>query len=391
MIKHVRITNYKSLGDVSVSLDPVTVLIGRSGSGKTAFVEALRFLRDYVAHRGEAAMQFYGNWQRVLSATAPSPVSLLFQVRFDAPGIEGEYEYLLRIGVQPGQQALPHWTAPQFREERLSLGDRLLFHQAEGKWVKQPNVLQLPQPGQLVLGALTGLPEVTVAHLVLTSGIGWYAFSDAVLTPTAPGAQFGPQRRLGEAGLADNAGNFVEAFAAIVTNLQAWAQHKEIVAALRHLNRSIASLDLQMPNRDKIVVGHSVGSRILVLDLDQESEGLRRFLAYLVALYQSPPKQTLIFEEPEKGLHPGALATLAEQFKACAAAGRGQIILTTHSPDLLDQFPPENLRAVEIHDGVTQIGPIAQEQVEAVRENLLHPGELLTVDPARIAEAVAQG
>jgi predicted ATPase len=81
----------------------------------------------------------------------------------------------------------------------------------------------------------------------------------------------------------------------------------------------------------------------------------------LIALYQAPSKQTLIFEEPEKGIHPGALAVLADQFKACPEAGRGQVILTTHSPGLLDSFDPDSLRVVKIENYLTQIGPAATE------------------------------
>ena len=41
------------------------------------------------------------------------------------------------------------------------------------------------------------------------------------------------------------------------------------------------------------------------LDLTEESDGFRRFYAHLLALYQTPPKQTLVFEEPENGIYPG--------------------------------------------------------------------------------------
>ena len=41
-------------------------------------------------------------------------------------------------------------------------------------------------------------------------------------------------------------------------------------------------------------------------------------------------------------------AVLAEQIRACPEAGRGQVILTTHSPDLLDLFLPESIRVVEM-------------------------------------------
>src|SRR4051812_6501030 len=102
MLKHVRITGYKSLSDVSVALEPVTVLIGRSGSGKTNFVEALRFLRDYLLARGPAVVSSYGGWGRVFSATMTSPHRLSFAVRFTAPGVSEEYEYSLTLGQRDG-------------------------------------------------------------------------------------------------------------------------------------------------------------------------------------------------------------------------------------------------------------------------------------------------
>ena len=60
------------------------------------------------------------------------------------------------------------------------------------------------------------------------------------------------------------------------------------------------------------------------------------------------------------------------------------MILTTHSPQLLDHFDVEQIRVVELADSETRIGFISAEQKEAIRDKLLEPGELLTVDPARM-------
>jgi len=241
----------------------------------------------------------------------------------------------------------------------------------------------------LILGLVSGIPEVTAAHLVLSNGLGWYAFPDTVLLGSPDvSADLRSQLRRGKpelTGLLDNGTNFLQAYAAIANNLRAWVQQKEMVAALRRDNPSVAGLEIRVPNQDVIVVSHDVNGELLPLVLGQESEGLRRLLAFLIALYQNPPKETLIFEEPEKGIHPGALAVLADQFKACAAEGRGQILLTTHSPELLNHFPPATIRAVEIEGYQTRIGPVAPEQLGALRDRLLLPGELLTVDPARVA------
>ena len=48
MIHHFHVQNFKSIVDVDVDLSPVTVLVGKSGTGKSNFVQALRFLRDVL-------------------------------------------------------------------------------------------------------------------------------------------------------------------------------------------------------------------------------------------------------------------------------------------------------------------------------------------------------
>jgi predicted ATPase len=186
-------------------------------------------------------------------------------------------------------------------------------------------------------------------------------------------------------GLADDAGNFLGTVRDVLSNLQDLQVRKSMVAALQRVNPSISSVeldDIQKPS--KVVVGHKLDGKILALDLSQESDGLRRFYAHLLAIYQRPPKQTLIFEHPEDGIHPGALSLLAEEFQAAPGAGHGQVILTTHSPTLLDQFDADQIRVVELAGLETRIGLISDEQKEAIREKLLEPGELLTVDPARM-------
>ncbi len=382
MIKHVRIKNFKSLTDVSFDLEPVTVLIGRSGTGKSNLFDALRFLRDCVQSlNGQVASHNLGGWARIIPATASGPVSISFSVRFAGPGLAEEYEYILAF------RQLPPHPGPQLTEEKLSLGGRVLFHRDAGRWVQAPSVVNVPAPNSatLMLGAVTGVREINRAQSLLGSGLAFYAFPDDVLLRSGSGPA--PS----QTGLTERGENFLQMLVAIDIDPQAWDHQQEMVAALRQLNPSIKSVELNMPGREKIVVSHEVAGRVLPLELVYESEGFRRLLAHLIALYQTPPKQALFFEEPEKGIHPGALAVLAEEFKACPIAGRGQIVLTSHSPELLDHFQPEQLRVVEMENYSTMIGPVAPEQVEAIREQLLHPGELITVDTARLAAAPAEG
>ena len=372
MIKRVHIRNFKSLRDVTVDLDPLTVLIGRSGSGKTNFVHALRWLREVLIHRG-ARKGGLSNWDQTLSATSGFPCHLAFRLHFSIPAYPDEFEYLLSFFAdQPGSVA--------FHEERLSLGGTPLFAQQKGKWVVPPPLVSPPAPQGIMLGSLTGVEEATAAYLLLTQGIGCYAFADNVMA-----AQNG-QVSAEYVGLVDNGSNFLPVFRTINSAVKSLPLVREMAASLRVLKPHLRSVDLRLPEQDRITVTHELKNLRLPLDVSQESEGFRRFFACLLALNQTPPKGLLIFDEPEKGLYTAALSLLADEFKSHVEDGHGQILLITHSPDFLDHFEPDRIRAVEMDGYETKIGKIAPEQLEAIREHLMKPGELLTVDKARVAE-----
>ncbi|MCI0743465.1 MAG: AAA family ATPase [Gemmataceae bacterium] len=378
MIKNIRIRGFKSLEDVTVALEPVTVLIGRTGSGKSNFVQAIRFLRDFLTDRNpQRALQLHGgHWLKVICATATDPIKITFSVGFAAPGFQEGFAYFLSF-----RQAHPHGDLI-VNEEHLALGGKVLFHSRQSQWVEPPPLINAPAPtGTAMLGALTGVQESTIAHLVLTNGIGCYAFPDNVLMHSQSS-----NHQPNASGLRDDGGNFLPAFTEILTNLQSWRSLLDLAASLRKLKSNLRSLDLEQPSRQRIAVTLESEGRRLVFPLDQESEGFRRLLACLLALYQTPPKQTVLFDEPEKGIFPPGLPILAEEFKNYASQGRGQVILTTHSPEFLDHFEPEQIRVVEMAGFGTRIGRLAPEQTEAIRERYLKTGELLTVDPARLAE-----
>ena len=160
-----------------------------------------------------------------------------------------------------------------------------------------------------------------------------------------------------------------------------------IVATLKALQQAVVSADLDSLTEPKVVyIGHNIKGSVLRLPLGQESDGFRRFFVHLLALYQEPAKFLNIFEEPENAIYPGALSLLADEFKAAPGANRGQVILTTHSPGLLDCLDVSSIRVVEMHDGETRIGPVAADQQKVVRDRLLTTGELLTVDTAHLDE-----
>src|SRR5438046_1123872 len=99
MIKQIRIQNFRSLVDISVDLDPLTVLIGRSGTGKTNFVHAIRFLRDCL-HRRTLNFDSLGGPQRVWHVDYRNE-PLAYDLPFSIPGFadRGENYLLVAEGI----------------------------------------------------------------------------------------------------------------------------------------------------------------------------------------------------------------------------------------------------------------------------------------------------
>ncbi len=83
------------------------------------------------------------------------------------------------------------------------------------------------------------------------------------------------------------------------------------------------------------------------------SDGTLRFLGYLVTLYSPEPPGLICFEELENYIHPRLLELMVDIIRN--ATERTQILLTTHSPYLVDLLTPGELYIVEKKEGRTQV------------------------------------
>jgi len=85
------------------------------------------------------------------------------------------------------------------------------------------------------------------------------------------------------------------------------------------------------------------------------SDGTIQAIALLAATFD-PRIKILVIEEPENSVHPWAIRTFVEAFRL--ASEHKQIILTTHSPILIDQIRPEELWVVRRPGAETLIDPV---------------------------------
>ena len=116
------------------------------------------------------------------------------------------------------------------------------------------------------------------------------------------------------------------------------------------------------------------------------SDGTLRVLGILAAVFQQPPPSVLVVEEPESTIHPGALGSILDVLRH---AGRFmQVIVTTHSPDILDAkwIEDRHLKIVSWEKGATHIDPVSEATRAALREHLMGAGELLRSNALAAAE-----
>ena len=129
-------------------------------------------------------------------------------------------------------------------------------------------------------------------------------------------------------------------------------------------------------------IGAVDGNGVFKLYPSNISDGTLRALAILVALSTKPNRfvgapRLMVIEEPEIALHPGAATVLMDAI--AATLGRNQIIVTTHSPPLLDHpsIRADSLFGITMINGQTIVHGIDKAAHEALTESLFTAGELL--------------
>ena len=96
-------------------------------------------------------------------------------------------------------------------------------------------------------------------------------------------------------------------------------------------------------------------------------------------------------EEPEIALHPAAAGILWDAIQDGQALT--QVLVTTHSPDLLDRkdIATDTILATDSEAGTTRIGPVIESSRELIRDRLATPGELLRQKRLRPSNTSSKG
>ena len=409
--------NFRSIEYAELELDPLTVLVGPNASGKSNLLDVIGFLSDAVRDGLETAVNRRGGidsiGRRGPDGTVLGP-ELCF--RFDSSrdvleyGFElstvgqGNYKVLsefatlvatnrefgsCEVEIVDGHMTRPGLTAVTSPEPSNEIDEegsverfraRLIEHFKRG-FDYQNLHLMTGEHG----GVTSNLMWFTTAH----SAEGGLPYSDlhfalqrenrvlprARLYHIFPNLLREPRKLADSHPLMSDGENLGSVLRDMIQKESRFLP--DLKHALNYAVPGITDIRVSRAGSFQVVeLKHDDGrnGRGTWFDLSYESDGTIRLLAMLTALFQEPSLPLIGLEEPELAIHPGAMAVLAENM--VEASLRGQVVVATHSPDLIDRMPVESLRAVSAESGSTKVGRIASHQLKSVREGLFSAGEI---------------
>jgi predicted ATPase len=366
-ITRIVLRNYKSIGACDVQLGPMTFLVGANGSGKSNFLDALHLVRDALTVSLDNALSERGGLADVRRRSSGHPTHFGIRLEFMLKdGVKGHYAFNVGALKDRGYEV---------QKEECVVG-------VHGFLVERGSIVRTSQGT---------FPAVTSDRLALVAASGMSAFRPLYDALTAMGFyNLNPKymrelQKPQEGRLLKPVG---ENIASVVAHLERVApdqmnrinEYLHTVVPMVHgvERKQIGPMETLEFRQDMTGAKHPW--RFFAQNM---SDGTLRALGVLVALFQGNRDYapTLVgIEEPETALHPAAGSALREAL--LRASAQSQIIVTSHSPDLLDdpELPSASVLAVISEGGETKVGPLDTASYEAIRTKLYSAGELLRLN-----------
>lgn len=362
-IREIQLANLLSFGPKTprLSLGPLNVLIGPNGAGKSNLIEALALMRatpvspdaagngdvrsvlrrsggvgEWIWKGGKAAKALIG--VEVWNPQRQEPLAHFFQFYFDGEGFGLSDEIIIRKPPPGGKRTQSSLYSFHGGKPSVSLNGGPMMKALSISIDKNVSIVaQLKHPKEY--------PEIS---LLADTYQKWriyreWSFGRNTVFRT-------PQR-------ADNRNDRLEEdFSNLGLFLSRLGKSPK---AKRDIVDGLSELYEGFTNFEVIVEGGSVQVFFTEGDFSipatRLSDGTLRYLCLLAILCDPTPPPLVCIEEPELGLHPDIIPSLARHL--VAASERTQLIVTTHSDILVDALSdcPESVVICEKHDGATQM------------------------------------
>lgn len=336
MITNLKIKGYKSIKDQDVVLKDINILIGGNGIGKSNFISAFTLMRSLY----EKELQAY-----VLKKGGAN--TLLYMGKRHTDEISIDFTF------QNGSFTNRYIVNFQESQDSLIIAKAKTAFLDNGIWKEQICDVNVRE---------ASIKEACHSQDYVKDLMGQfmvYHFHDA--------GDKSPMK--GFAALHDNVklkydGSNIAAFLYFLQ--QKYPKHfKRIEMCVREVSPFFDSFFLK-PNRlneETIrLEWKQKGAEDTYFNGYQLSDGTLRFICLTTLLLQPDPPKTIIIDEPELGLHPQAINKLSALIKK--VVGKSQIIISTQSVNLIDNFGPDDVIVVDMKDGASDFHRLNSKELE---------------------------
>ena len=374
-VTRLRLRRYKSIELCEIELAPITLLVGRNGAGKSNLLDALRFVLDALQNTLDYAFRQRGGVDGVR--------------RKSLSGRNPDFEIELELNLPSGSTASYGFTVRSVAGGFTVRREHCIVRDAGGGRSKTFKL----DDGNLEWSLDSARPAVTSDRLLLVAASGTPPFREVfdVLTRMTfhnlnPEVMRYPQRPEPGMLLTHDGRNLPSVVKqlppAALLRVQEYLQAVgSPVNHIRHKQEgALETIEVAQQTR-------SVNGLLKNLSFDaiSLSDGTIRAMGILVSLFSARGRReggpTLIgIEEPETALHPAAAGALMDALTE--ASEKTQLVLTCHSPDLLDHpaVEPQMIRPVLLENGRTLVGQLRANKQALLQNHLSTAGELLRLD-----------
>lgn len=372
-IHTLRLQNFLSYGSEgeTIELQPLNVLIGPNASGKSNFIESIGILKatptDLPApiRKGGGTSDFLWKGSKdiptaEIEATLDNPGSMPLRYRISFTAIKDRLE-LVDEAIEneqpyPGQENVYFYYRYQQGYPVLNV-KTAIERQTSQRSLRREDLI----PDQSVLSQRKDpdqYPELTYlgnqfSNISLYRD--WHIGRDS--EPRMPQKTDLPEHPLLEDG--SNLG-------LVLNNLQSKLGSRQLIEKLKKFYETAEELGIR-------IYGGTVQILIREEDLTQPipatrlSDGTLRYLFLMALLLDPTPPPIICIEEPEVGLHPDILPTVAEML--IEASQRTQLIITTHSDALVSALTPESVLVCERDERGSHLHRLDSERLKKWLEN----------------------
>lgn len=325
MITQLSIAHFKAIASATIPLGPITVLVGPNDSGKSTILQALQAVSLAASPLRLHAERVLGCTPALAATNGDVATNISISVEGDAPPTARTvaFSYRYRWSVSP--------ASGQFVHEELRQDENVVL----SAQIRQNTVLHGARENEPWTGSRTELSDYAHSRwradsliLDLTSLL-LRLESRAIMQP----AQLGVEMQASGAGL-------VGLVDELLTSGLGDDQIARINGIIRTLSPHVKGIATRLhPSGGKEL--HFALRSGTVIPASQVSDWI--VLAATLAVLSTRANTTrLLVEEPENGLHPRQLKIVADTIRAISQAGT-QVVLTTHSPLLLNHFAAEEV------------------------------------------------